>query len=284
MIESLAAVDAWQEHEPQLAISAACEPQPESSRPRPVPDTAAENYARAATAAGLAGAIALCVSGGAGLASEAVIVAAPRALNYARESFATTFSAGLNRNHRTLVLRPDALRRLDGVDVLIIDPAVLVGESLRVAEVNGVDGELHTKVWQCAQTDVDAGLLGPGVHTGCSLSPAHQLPDLRDLEIVVSRTADPFAEPLHRRGTWRGSETRLGGSGRSRAACAGRLTNSCPWATTSISESTTPYGRLQADGKVVAVVGRDLRHALRPPTSGWRFGPPVGHRRGRRTY
>jgi cation-transporting P-type ATPase I len=28
LIESLAAVDAWQEHEPQLAISAACEPQP----------------------------------------------------------------------------------------------------------------------------------------------------------------------------------------------------------------------------------------------------------------
>ena len=216
LIESLAAVDAWQEHEPQLAISAACESQPESSRPRPVPDTAAENYARAATAAGLAGAIALCVSGGAGLASEAVIVAAPRALNYARESFATTFSAGLNRNHRTLVLRPDALRRLDGVDVLIIDPAVLVGESLRVAEVNGVDGELHTKVWQCAQTDVDAGLLGPGVHTGCSLSPAHQLPDLRDLEVVVSRTADPFAEPLIAAARARGSETHLGGSGRRR--------------------------------------------------------------------
>ena len=196
LIEALAAVDAWKEHEPHLALSAECEPQPESSRPRPVPDTASENYARAATAAGLAGAVALCVSGGAHLASEAVIVAAPRALNYARESFATTFCAGLNRNHHTLVVRPDALRRLDGVDVLIVDPAVLIGESLRVAQVNGVDGELHTKVWQCAQADVDAGLLGPGVHTGCSLSPGHELPDLRDLEIVVSRTADPFAEPL----------------------------------------------------------------------------------------
>jgi len=55
----------------------------EVSRPRPVPDTSSENYARAATAAGLAGAIALSFSGGAALASEAVIVAAPRALNYA---------------------------------------------------------------------------------------------------------------------------------------------------------------------------------------------------------
>lgn len=104
LIEALAAVDAWNEHEPHLAISAACEPQQELPRPRPVPDTASENYARAATAAGLAGAVALSVSGGAALASEAVIVAAPRALNYARESFATTFCAGLNRNHHTLVL------------------------------------------------------------------------------------------------------------------------------------------------------------------------------------
>ncbi|MGE4365413.1 MAG: hypothetical protein AB7E41_24810, partial [Mycolicibacterium sp.] len=196
LIEALSAAAAWTEHEPQLAISAECEPLPETSRPRPIPDTAAENYARAATAAGLAGAIALTVSGGAALASEAVIVAAPRALTYARESFATTFCAGLNRDHHTLVLRPDAIRRLDGIDVLIVDPAALIGETLRVAEISGVDGELRAKVWQCAQTDVSDGLLGAGVHTDCSLSPAHELPELRDLKVVVARDADPYAEPL----------------------------------------------------------------------------------------
>lgn len=266
LIEALAAVDAWNEHEPHLALSAGCEPQPEFSRPRPVPDTAPENYARAATAAGLAGAVALAVSGGAALASEAVIVAAPRALNYARESFATTFCAGLNRKHHTLVLRPDALRHLDGVDVLIVDPEVLVGESLRVTEISGVDGELRTKVWQCAQTDVNAGLLGPGVHTGCSLSPAHELPDLRDLEVVVTRSADPFAEPLiaaaraaelkllsvdqadpgHLRGTF-DELVRVGDDG-----LDGNVDRAI----------FTAIRRLQSDGKVVAVVGRELPHAF----------------------
>jgi H+-transporting ATPase len=272
LIESLAAVDAWEEHEPALAISAACESEPESSRPRPVPDTAAENYARAATAAGLAGAIALCVSGGAGLASEAVIVAAPRALNYARESFATTFSAGLNRNHHTLVLRPDALRRLDGVDVLIIDPAVLVGESLRVAEINGVDGELHTKVWQSAQTDVDAGLLGPGVHSGCSLSPAHQLPALRDLEVVVSRSADPFAEPLL--AAARSADLKLVSVDQ---ADAGQS------ATMSIAESTTPCGNCRRRARSLPSSGETSGMPSQPRTLGWRSGLLASRPRGRRT-
>lgn len=261
LIEAMAAVDAWKEHEPHLALSAECEPQPESPRPRPVPDTSSENYARAATAAGLAGAIALLVSGGAHLASEAVIVAAPRALNYARESFATTFCAGLNRNHHTLVLRPDALRRLDGVDVLIVDPAVLVGESLRVAQVNEVDGELHTKVWQCAQADVDAGLLGPGVHAGCSLSPGHELPILRDLEIVVSRTADPFAEPLI--AAARGAELKLMSVNQADPGhLRGTFDELVPADGDVDLAICDAVRRLQSDGKVVAVVGRDLRHAF----------------------
>ncbi|WAC93087.1 cation-translocating P-type ATPase [Mycobacterium sp. Aquia_213] len=262
LIEALSAVEAWNEHEPQLALSAEAEPHPETRRPRPVPDTASENYARAATAAGLAGAIALTVSGGAALASEAVIVAAPRALNYARESFATTFCAGLNRYHHTLVMRPDAIRRLDGVDVLIVDPAVLVGETLRVAEISGVDGELRTKVWQCAQTDVNDGLLDAGVHTGCSLSPAHQLPELHDLEVVVARNADPYAEPLM--AAARGADLKLVSVDRADAGhLRGTFDELLPVDDGDVD--LTIYGavrQLQADGKIVAVVGRDLRRAF----------------------
>jgi len=263
LIEALAAVDAWNEHEPHLAINAGCDPQPELSlpRPRPVPDTASDNYARAATAAGLAGAVALTVSGGAALASEAVIVAAPRALNYARESFATVFCAGLNRNHHTLVLRPDALRRLDGVDVLIVDPAVLVGESLRVAQINGADGELRTKVWQSAQTDVNDGLLGPGVHTGCSLSPAHQLPELRDLEVVVARSADPFAEPLI--AAARGAELKLVSVDQAETGhLRGTFDELVPAGDDIDLAICHAVQQWQSDGKIVAVVGRDLRHAF----------------------
>ncbi|MCV7411970.1 hypothetical protein AWC05_14350 [Mycobacterium florentinum] len=262
LIEALSAVEAWNEHEPHLALSAGCEAHPETRRPRPVPDTASENYARAATAAGLAGAIALTVSGGAALASEAVIVAAPRALNYARESFATTFCAGLNRYHHTLVMRPDAIRRLDGVDVLIVEPAVLIGETLRVAEISGVDGELRTKVWQCAQTDVNDGLLGAGVHTGCSLSPAHELPELRDLEVVVARNADPYAEPLM--AAARGADLKLVSVDKADAGhLRGTFDELLPVEGDDVD--LTIYGavrQLQADGLIVAVVGRDLRLAF----------------------
>lgn len=261
LIEALSAVEAWNEHEPNLALSAECEPHPEIRRPRPVPDTASENYARAATAAGLAGAIALTVSGGAMLASEAVIVAAPRALNYARESFATTFCAGLNRHHNTLVMRPDAIRRLDGVDVLIIEPAVLIGETLRVAEISGVDGELRTKVWRCAQTDVNDGLLGAGVHTGCSLSPAHQLPELDDLEVVVARNADPYAEPLM--AAARAADLRLVSVDQADTGhLRGTFDELLP---VDDDVDVTIFGavrQLQADGKIVAVIGRDLRLAF----------------------
>ncbi|GBG39673.1 cation-translocating P-type ATPase [Mycobacterium montefiorense] len=261
LIEALSAVGAWKEHEPQLAVSAECEPHPQPSRPRPIPDTASENYARAATAAGLAGAIALAVSGGAALASEAVIVAAPRALNYARESFATTFCAGLSRNHHTLVMQPNAIRRLDGVDVLIVDPAVLIGDTLRVAEISGVDGELRTKVWQCAQTDVTDGLLGAGVHTGCALSPAHQLPELRDLEVVVARNADPYAEPLI--AAARAADLRLLSVDRADAGhLRGTFDELLPVDDDVDLAIFAAVRQLQADGKIVAVVGRDLRNAF----------------------
>ena len=276
LIESLAAVDAWNEHEPRLAINAACPPLPQPTRPRPIPDTSAENYARAATAAGLAGAVALSVSGGAELASEAVIVAAPRALNYARESFAATLSAGLNRQHHALVLRPDALRHLDGVDVLVVDPAVLTGDGLRVAEISGVEGELRTTVWQCAQADVSAGLLGPGVHTGVALSPAHELPALRDLEVVVSRTADPFAEPLMaaaRAADLTLVSVDLADTGHLRGTFD-ELFPAGDDIDLAISEAVR---QLQAAGKTVAVVGRDLPQALGAADLGlavWAGGAP----------
>jgi len=261
LVESLAAVDAWSEHEPSLAVGAACAPTPESVRPRPAPDTSADHYARAATGTGLVGAIGLAVSGGGEMATEAVIVAAPRALNYARESYATTFCAGLSRLHRTLVLRPDALRRMDAIDVLVVDPAVLVGNTLRVAEVNGVDGELHVKVWQCAQMDVAAGLLGPGVHTGASLSPSHELPELQDLEIVVSRRADPYAEPLI--AAARAAEVRLVSVDQ---ADSGQLRGTFDELVTVGDDVdlglSAAVRRLQSEGKVVALVGRDLRHAF----------------------
>lgn len=260
VVESLAAGQAWEELEPQLADDASCDEQPVLP-PREVPDTSSEQYARAATAGGLVGAIGLWVSGGAAVASEAVIVTAPRALNYARESFATTLCAGLSRHHGALVLRARPLRHLDGVDVVIIDPAVLAGRSLRVSEVNGVNGSLRTRVWQSAQSDVDAGLLAAGVHTWESLSPSHELPELRDLEVIVSRTSDPFAEPVI--ASARAADLKLlsldsGDLGPLR----GTFDELLPVGEDSDAAVCREVQRLQDDGKIVAVIGRNLPRAF----------------------
>ncbi|TGD87519.1 cation-translocating P-type ATPase [Mycolicibacterium sp. CH28] len=263
VVEALAADEAWNRQELRLGLDPACDlAAPAVVRPRPLPDMAADQYARGATIGGLAGAVGLWVSGGAQVASEAVIVAAPRALNYARESFATTLCAGLNRSHGAMVLRPEALRRLDGIDVLIVDPAVLAGKRLRVAEITGVDGTLRTKAWQSAQADVDAGLLDAGVHDGAALSPTHGLADLSDLEIVVSRTADPYAEPLI--AAARGADLKVvsldtADLGHLRGTFDELLPAGGPGVDADTDQTLFDVVyRMQADGKTVAVVGQAL--------------------------
>ncbi|WP_240918894.1 metal transporter [Rhodococcus sp. 14C212] len=126
--ETWSARQAWHRTEPTLAQHAADGHPPEHPhRPRPRPVGPVERHAdRSALAAPTAAAVAGAATGDVGVAGAAVIVAAPAATRTARESFAAAFGRGLVDRHGVLPLRPEALRRLDRVDAVVIDPQVLV--------------------------------------------------------------------------------------------------------------------------------------------------------------
>ncbi|AWK74234.1 metal transporter [Rhodococcus oxybenzonivorans] len=125
--ETWSARQAWHRHEPALAQHAGDDHPPEHPhRPRSLPVGPVERHAdRSALAAPAAAAVAGAATGEAGLAGTALIVAAPAAARTARESFAATLGRGLADRHAVLPLRPPALRRLDRVDAVVIDPQVL---------------------------------------------------------------------------------------------------------------------------------------------------------------
>ena len=112
-------------HEPELARHAD-EPYSVASPPRPP---------RARTVERNAGRFALVQALGAGLvgattrnlnmAATAVLVTTPKASRTTPEAFAAALGRGLADQHAVLSLRPDALRRLDRVDAIVIDPRVL---------------------------------------------------------------------------------------------------------------------------------------------------------------
>lgn len=197
--EARASQRAWERHEPALAAHAACEQAfPDMVRPGPRPPGPIEKYADAATATGLLGAGVIgFAAASADRAGDAVLVAAPRATRTARESFATTLSRHLCEDHHVLVLRGDALRRLDRVDALVIDPRALLSDTLTVGEVRGVQGPARTLLWTSAREDVDNGLLGPGWHSVRALSPTHDgsvAPT--GAQVLVTAVPDPLAGAL----------------------------------------------------------------------------------------
>ncbi|MCL2534982.1 MAG: cation-translocating P-type ATPase [Nocardiaceae bacterium] len=97
-------------------------------------------------------------------AGTAALVAAPKAARIARESFASTLGRGLADDHDVLFRGPDVLRRLDGVDALVVDPQALLTTDLRVSRIRGVREDRRAAVWEAARGAVDAGDLTAGWH------------------------------------------------------------------------------------------------------------------------
>lgn len=196
--EARSARMAWQRHEPGLAEHAGCDSSaPREPRPVELPPGPVERYADWAATAGLAAAATVRVVSGAGsTAADAVLVAAPRAVRATRESFVATLSAGLATRDNVVVMRPAALRRLDRIDSLVVDPAALTSSSLSVSEVRGVEGRARARVWEAARRDVRDGLLGAGWHAMSALSPAHDLQLVQGVSILVAPDRDPVAEAV----------------------------------------------------------------------------------------
>ncbi len=109
-------------------------------RPRPLPRGPLERYADAAGIGALAafGATA-AATGDPRRAAVAGIALLPRPVRFGREGFSHHLMWVLARRG-VHVMRPEALRRLDRVDTIVIDHDILVGPMLAVGEVIPVDG------------------------------------------------------------------------------------------------------------------------------------------------
>ncbi|MGB2919540.1 MAG: cation-translocating P-type ATPase, partial [Mycobacterium sp.] len=75
-----------------------------------------------------------------------------------------TLGRGLAEHHDVLTLRPDALRRLDRADAVVVDPRVLLTDRLRVGGLRAVAEHDRAAIWQWAQEQVHNGALGAGWH------------------------------------------------------------------------------------------------------------------------
>lgn len=96
-----------------------------------------EHYVdQAASGSVIAAAGALFAGGGAAEAAEAILAGVPKAAHVGREAFATTLGRGL-ANAGLLLLDPGALRRLDRVQVVVIDGAALRGDHRAVLRAQG---------------------------------------------------------------------------------------------------------------------------------------------------
>ncbi|ODR11734.1 haloacid dehalogenase [Mycolicibacillus koreensis] len=128
--ETQASAQAWRRHEPALARAGATEVH-RDVRPVPLPDGPAQRFTTRmgftqVIGAGVVGALTRNLT----MASNAVVVAAPKAVRSTTEAFAATLGRALADDHAVLTLAPHALRRLDRIDTLLIDPRVLTGAEL----------------------------------------------------------------------------------------------------------------------------------------------------------
>ncbi len=162
--ESTAESRVWERREPDLARHARCDAAgPSRPRPRPRPPGPVERYADRCGIAQAAGVVAVgAVTRSANLAATAALVAAPKAARNSREMFACTLGRELAAQHGVLPLHPEALRRLDRVDTVLVDPRALCIDELRVIRIRGAPERDRAAIWEWARQQIDDGNLTTG--------------------------------------------------------------------------------------------------------------------------
>jgi H+-transporting ATPase len=256
--ETQSAALAWQQREPTLAEHADCRDAIRSSeRPRPRPPGPIERHGdRSALAQGLGAAAVGLATANLNAAATAAVVAAPKAARNCREAFAAALGRGLAERHGVLPLEPEALRRLDRVDAVLIDPRAVCTDELHVASIRDVADHHRAAVWQWAQDEIDRGAIGLGWHPVLSTNgrgPAG--------EVLVRNANHPLASAVLR-------EARHGG------ADVVSLDSDAIGELRSGFDDLYPYDgsieqglarlvrRLQRDGRTVAVVSHAAAQAL----------------------
>ena len=161
--ESRSQQRAWSDHEPALAAHADCAMTFSATRPRPLPPGPVERHGDRSAIAQAVGITAIgATTRNLNAAATAAVVAAPKAARTAREAFASTLTRGLADGHRVLPLRMDAVRRLDRVDAVLIDPRALSVDEVRIGRIRGALDEDRAAIWQWAQAQLELGSLTAG--------------------------------------------------------------------------------------------------------------------------
>lgn len=162
--EARAVARAWSRREPEVARPALQSADQSASRTIPAPAGPVERHLQRGTWIQAMGAAAVAaVSRDPNLAGTAALVAVPKAARSTQESFTATLGRGLADKDEALQLRPDSLRPLDRIDVVIVDPRVLRSNELRLVRLRGA-GEKDLAVWERAQAMLAAEGLQPGWH------------------------------------------------------------------------------------------------------------------------
>ncbi|MFM9034313.1 MAG: cation-translocating P-type ATPase, partial [Mycobacterium sp.] len=184
---------AWHRREPELADQCPSGFPRSATVPATGPATGpGEQYANRAgwiglSAAAVIGALSLSPA----VSGAAALVAAPKPSRAAREAFGCALTRGLTAAGDTVIMRPRALRALDRIDAVVIDPRALYSDALMVTRVRGVANPDRTAAWQAAHAALESGLLGPGWHQLSAIPGAGAAG-----EALVSPVRDPFATAL----------------------------------------------------------------------------------------
>ncbi|MBV9512806.1 MAG: HAD-IC family P-type ATPase, partial [Mycobacteriaceae bacterium] len=161
--ESRSAQHAWAKQEAKLAPYADCPDVFVVARPRPLPAGPVERHGDRSGLVQIVSATAIgAATRNINAAATAALVTAPKATRTAREAFASTLGRALSDDHQALVLRSEALRRLDRVDAVVIDPRALAGDHLRVSRIRGAAERDRAAIWQWATEQLEAGGLTAG--------------------------------------------------------------------------------------------------------------------------
>jgi cation-transporting ATPase I len=180
----------WRRHESGLGSHALSDDAGSTPRSIPSPpDGPAERYADRISLAGIGAAAAVgLLSRNPDTAGAAALAAVPKPLRTVREAFGCAMNRGLSIHHDALVLRPGALRTLDRVDAIMIDPRAFYTDELMVSRVLGVQNSRRAHAWQAVQSALDKDGLTPGWHKLADIPGAG-----RSGKALISPVRDPFA-------------------------------------------------------------------------------------------
>lgn len=201
--EGRAEARAWVEHEPRLAAHADHPRTDPSAGAKPPRGRPADHHAgRFAIVQAISAGVVGATTRNLHQAALAVLVTTPAANRTTPEAFAAALGQGLADRHAVLSLRPEALRRLDRVDAIVIDPRVLCTTSLRVSLIRGAREAELSAAWSRATLMLENQRLRPGWHAVPGISAI--APD-GEVEALFSFTHDPLASAVvaeaHRTGS-----------------------------------------------------------------------------------